>query len=184
MKYKRSKTSDFRKEEKGCIYLSGLGPSGSSVAGKLMEMSAEMSAKMLTEMLALWLSGSSVWPCGVGSFRNQRKCLRTESLNYIKCSSEEVQTKNIKVNIKVWTCFCCSRLKGRKLTQHSLKGSKVVGQTVSGSSVVLGNIDKGQAELPEAMIYIIKKALACGLHLKGMVQKNVIEGSQTHIRAK
>ena len=101
MKYKHSKTSDFRTEEIGCIYSSGLGPSGSSVAGKLMEISAEMSAKMLTEMSALRLSELSVGPCGVGSFRNQAKCLRREGLNYMKCSFEEVQTENIKVNIYI-----------------------------------------------------------------------------------
>ena len=51
-------------------------------------------------------------------------------------------------------CSCSTRLEGRNVPKHSLKGREVVVDGV----VVLGNVNKGRAQLPEAiMIDSIKK---------------------------
>ena len=47
-----------------------------------------------------------------------------------------------------------NRVKGRKLLKYTLKGSNIV---VDRGDVVLRNVDKGQAELPEAMMNDITK---------------------------
>ena len=38
------------------------------------------------------------------------------------------------------TCFCCSRIKGRKISEHSLMVSEVV---IDGDGAVLIDIDEG-----------------------------------------
>ena len=77
------------------------------------------------------------------------------------CLEGKHSPKRNKADMKARTCSSCSRLKGRKLPQHSKKGSKADQSIIDEGIVVLGSVDEGQVILSDM---IDTKARTC---LKG-----------------